>query len=80
MADGTLRSTVVLSALRSTDGLTNRVDQTYQTYLDRTSDPAGQAFFVKQLRNKVLAVMVTAEVLGSEEFFSTNTTPPPATS
>lgn len=80
LADGTLRSTVVLSALRSTDGLTNRVDQTYQTYLDRTSDPAGQAFFVKQLRNKVLAVMVTAEVLGSEEFFSTNTTPPPATS
>ncbi len=79
LADGTPRSTVVLRALRSTDGLTNRVDQTYQTYLDRTSDPAGQAYFVKQLRNKVLAVTVTAEILGSAEFFSTNTTQPPAT-
>ena len=70
LAVGVSRFQVAYTVVTSTEGEANTVQEVYQEFLNRVSDPSGLAFWVNQILNGARLENVIAGLVGSDEFFA----------
>jgi hypothetical protein len=72
LANGTSRSVVAYDVATSTEYRTDLVKSYYEYYLGRAADLGGLAYWVTQLNSGSTDESVIAAILGSDEFYTTD--------